>query len=96
MDRASTEGHVYNVCTGASTEIRDLATMIAGILGVSAAITYGPRRAGEIQVSVGDPSASRHELGFATLTALQEGLARTLLAIPDPNKSLGKYKPKEQ
>ncbi len=81
MDRASTEGHVYNVCTGASTEIRDLATMIAGILGVWAAITYGPRRAGEIQVSVGDPSASRHELGFATLTALQEGLARTLLAI---------------
>ena len=80
MGRASTEGPVYNVCTGRSTTIYDLAGTIAGILGVPAEITSGPPRAGEIRVSLGDPSAAQHELGFSALTTLGEGLARTLVA----------------
>ncbi len=78
MERAGTDGRVYNVCTGRSTTIGELAGTIAGILGAPAEIVFGPPRAGEIRVSLGDPSSVRRELGFEARTALEEGLARTL------------------
>ncbi len=81
MERAGTDGRVYNVCTGRSTTIGELAGTIAGILGAPAEIVFGPPRAGEIRVSLGDPSSVRRELGFEARTALEEGLARTLGAM---------------
>ena len=80
LARAGTDAPVFNVCTGRSTTIRDLAAAVAGVLGIAPEIAYGPPRAGEIRTSLGDPSAARRELGFAAETELRDGLARTLAA----------------
>ncbi|MDI3306867.1 MAG: NAD-dependent epimerase/dehydratase family protein [Acetobacteraceae bacterium] len=81
MSRASTAGRAYNVCTGRSTTIRDLADMIGRILGRRAEITFGPPRAGEIRVSLGDPTAARRDLGFEAQTWLEDGLVQTLASL---------------
>jgi UDP-glucose 4-epimerase len=69
---------VFNVCTGRATSVVDIARMIAGLCGVTAAIEFQPARAGEARVSLGDPTRAAAVLGIATSTSLPDGLARLL------------------
>jgi UDP-glucose 4-epimerase len=69
---------VFNVCTGRSTSVLQLAQTIARLCGAAPEIAYGPPRAGEIRVSLGDPSAAATALGLRAETLLADGLARTL------------------
>jgi UDP-glucose 4-epimerase len=81
MERASTEGHVYNVCTGRRTSILELVQTIAGILGTTVAPNFGPARAADIRASLGDPLRAREALKFEAETDLRTGLAMTLAAL---------------
>ena len=69
---------VYNVCTGRSTSIVDLAHTIAGLCGIAADISFAPPRAGEIRVSLGSPAKLKAELGIDCHTAIADGLRVTL------------------
>jgi UDP-glucose 4-epimerase len=71
-------GPVLNVCTGRATSVVDIAHMIAGLCGVTAAIEFQPARAGEARVSLGDPARAAAMLGVAAKTSLHDGLARLL------------------
>lgn len=81
MERASTEGHVYNVCTGRRTSILELVQTIAGILGTTVTPNFGPARAADIRASLGDPLQAREALKFEAETDLRTGLAMTLAAL---------------
>ncbi|HEV2676027.1 MAG TPA: NAD-dependent epimerase/dehydratase family protein [Aliidongia sp.] len=69
---------VYNVCTGRSTSVVDLARTIAGLCGIDAEITFATPRAGEIRVSLGAPDKLRSELGIDCRTEIADGLRATL------------------
>jgi len=69
---------LYNVCTGRSTSVVDLAHIIAGLCGIRAEITFAAPRAGEIRVSLGSPDRLKTELGVDCRTEIAEGLRATL------------------
>jgi len=69
---------IYNVCTGRSTSVIDLAHTIAGLCGTQADISFAPARAGEIRVSLGSPAKLKSELGIDCRTAIADGLRATL------------------
>jgi UDP-glucose 4-epimerase len=80
MRRTTSGAHVYNLCTGRSTTILELAATIASVLGVRPDISFAPERQGDIRVSCGDPSRAEAELGFVPGTSLAQGLMTTLSA----------------
>lgn len=69
---------VFNICTGRTTTVVQLAQTIAELAGVEAEIAYGPARTGDIRESVGDPSAVKAAFGFSADTLLKDGLRETL------------------
>jgi UDP-glucose 4-epimerase len=69
---------VYNVCTGRSTSVVDLAHTIADLCGIQADIIFAVPRAGEIRVSLGSPAKLKAELGIECHTPIAEGLRKTL------------------
>ncbi len=72
---------LYNVCTGRSTSVVDLAQTIAGLCGIRAEISFAPPRAGEIRVSLGSPDRLKTELGVACRTEIADGLRATLASL---------------
>lgn len=69
---------VYNVCTGQSTSIGDLAQVIVERCRSGSAVVHVPGRIGDIRVSLGDPQSCRQQLGFSASVALAEGVSRTV------------------
>jgi len=78
MTRPLATPAVFNVCTGRSTTVLELARTIGDILGRPAEIRHGPARTGDIRVSLGDPAALAAAFGFQPETRLADGLRRTL------------------
>ena len=72
---------VYNVCTGRSTSVVDLAHTIAGLCGIAADISFATPRAGEIRVSLGSPAKLKAELGIECRTEIADGLRATLESL---------------
>ena len=72
---------VFNICTGRSTTVRQLAETIAEIKGVALNVDLQPERSGDIRVSLGDPGKAKDCFGFAAETPLADGLRRTLAAV---------------
>ncbi|MGV6848745.1 MAG: NAD-dependent epimerase/dehydratase family protein [Marinibacterium sp.] len=68
----------YNVCTGRSCSINDLAGVLARVRGHSVPVDYAPPRANEILHSRGSASAASADLGFAPKWSLEDGLAETV------------------
>jgi len=78
MRRLPPESPVFNVCTGRSTSILDLAATIGALCGRAPQIDFAPPRAGEIRASLGDPARLAAALGVTAATSLRDGLAKTL------------------
>jgi UDP-glucose 4-epimerase len=72
---------IYNVCTGRSTSVVDLAQIIAGLCGIAPDITFAPPRAGEIRASLGSPARLKAELGVECRTPIADGLRATLASL---------------
>jgi UDP-glucose 4-epimerase len=68
-----------NISTGTETNIVDLADAL------ELQYDFQPGRPGEIARSRLDPSAAQAAFGWRASTPLQEGLRRTLAAVPSPN-----------
>jgi UDP-glucose 4-epimerase len=69
---------VFNVCTGRSTSVLELAQTIGRTCGRQPEIDFAPPRSGDIKASVGDPAGATAALGFTAGVELAEGLARML------------------
>jgi dTDP-L-rhamnose 4-epimerase len=69
-------GHeVYNVASGTSTTILELATRLRGLMGSDSPIEItGAYRLGDVRHSVADTRRAHRELGFTAVTALDDGL----------------------
>lgn len=79
MGAASLEAPVSNVCSGRPVTINELAQALACVSGRKADIRYLPARAGDIRISIGDPTRARALLDLPEAISLEQGLA-TLLA----------------
>jgi len=71
-DRIGAE--VINVCSGVATSTLELAQMIRVLSDSSGDITFGPRRAGDVERSVLDPG----QAALGPTTDLRDGLRRTV------------------
>ncbi len=70
--------HIYNLCTGHSISINELADLMGQIAGITIKKEYAPSRAGEILVSCGDPSKALKTLGLQPRTPLKQGLCELM------------------
>ena len=80
-DREMCGSAVYNVCTGRSTSIRELAATMSHIFGLALESERGPARLGEVQHSRGDPTKAEAELGYSAKVELEAGLSSLLATI---------------
>jgi UDP-glucose 4-epimerase len=78
MRAATTSALVFNVCTGKTTSVLDLAQSMAELCGTELVARWRPARCGDVRISIGDPRRAVERLGFTAQTALSEGLAITL------------------
>jgi UDP-glucose 4-epimerase len=77
MTRAAVEpgAEVFNVCTGHSISVLDLARAVLIAAGRNAdAIRHAPPRPGDIRLSQGDPTTAATALGLRAETGLRDGL----------------------
>lgn len=68
-------GRVFNVGSGASVSIRELADTAARVAGRPATLDRRPPRAGDLRHSRADTSAAARDLGFRVGIPLDQGLA---------------------
>jgi UDP-glucose 4-epimerase len=73
-------GQVYNVGTGSSTSVLQLAAELNKLLGKQLVPEHGPPRAGDVRHSQADVSRARRDLGYEPTVSFAEGLRRTLEA----------------
>ncbi len=71
-------GRVYNVGTGRSVTVLDLAAALNKLLGTALPVQHGPPRAGDVRHSRADITRARRELGYEPSVSFEEGLRRTL------------------
>jgi nucleoside-diphosphate-sugar epimerase len=70
-------GELCNVARGRSVSLNELATTLAGVLGVKPNVEHGPARPGDILHSSADTSRARELLGFQPAFDLKTGLKKT-------------------
>ncbi|WP_254547475.1 NAD-dependent epimerase/dehydratase family protein [Halomarina pelagica] len=68
-------GEAYNVGTGRSVSILDLARLVADLTDGESDVTHVDPRPGDIEASRADISKARRELGYEPSVGLQDGLA---------------------
>ena len=78
MQRRLGGASVFNVSTGHSTSVLDLARIIAELAGATLQARHLPRRIGEIRHSAGDPRHMREVLELGVPVPLRTGLGRLL------------------
>lgn len=81
MQNQQGEASVYNVCTGQSTSIAQLAKTLSLVAGTNVNIEHQAARAGDISTSLGDPSRTKKRYGIQAEVGLGEGLTFTLNAL---------------
>lgn len=68
---------VFNLCTGVETTLLGLAGEIDAVAGRGATqVIHAPARAGDIRMSLGDPTAAVQSLGFLAQTDIATGLGQ--------------------
>lgn len=81
MDNQKGEASVYNICTGQSTSITQLAQTLSVISGQPVEIEYAGARQGDIAVSLGDPTKTETRYRFRAEIDLGKGLRTTFEAV---------------
>lgn len=67
-------GRAYNVGTGDSVEIRELADLIRTVTGTDAGVVHTDARPGDVERSEADAARARRELGWEATVSLVDGL----------------------
>ncbi len=71
------DGGVFNVGTGKETSVVELYERCREVAGSEAGAEQAPARLGELQRSFLDPARAAHDLGFAAMVELEDGLRAT-------------------
>jgi UDP-glucose 4-epimerase len=66
--------HVFNLCRGIGITVEELASHFETLFDAKIEKTYAKQRAGDIEISIGDPTAAENFFGIQAKTTLQEGL----------------------
>ncbi|OYR81081.1 hypothetical protein DJ84_13920 [Halorubrum ezzemoulense] len=74
----NTVGKAYNVGTGESVTIRELAELIQDITDTDSDIVHTDARTGDIEHSKADISKAKAELGYEPTVSLRDGLEQTI------------------
>jgi UDP-glucose 4-epimerase len=64
----------FNVCTGKTTSLLELAAALGRVFDRTPDIKFGEPRMGDIRESLGNPSVAERQLGFRAQTSLEQGL----------------------
>ncbi|WP_299178761.1 NAD-dependent epimerase/dehydratase family protein [uncultured Neptuniibacter sp.] len=83
------EASVFNVCTGLSTSIEQLAKTLSMVAGVEVDIRYETARTGDIAISLGDPGKAMNRFQLKQRVALGDGLQFTVEALKDKLQRTG-------
>lgn len=83
MGNLKSEAKVFNVCTGQTTSIGQLAWVLSIVAGVNAEVRYEPARRGDISTSLGDPKKAAKHTGLGAHMELGTGLKVTLEALQE-------------
>ncbi|MFT5506314.1 MAG: UDP-glucose 4-epimerase, partial [Gammaproteobacteria bacterium] len=79
---------IYNVCTGESVSINQLARSIMSILNINLPTVHQPTRKGDIRGFVGDPSLAGRYLGVSTRYRLAERLYHLIKHEQEMNSAI--------
>lgn len=71
-------GGTYNIGTGVSTSIEDLAALCARLHGHDVSVRHGQAIGGEVRASVLDAALAAEQLGWGPKWALEDGIRETL------------------
>jgi UDP-glucose 4-epimerase len=74
MRQESASASVFNVCTGRTTSLLELAAAIGRVFGRTPEIAFAEPRVGDIRSSLGNPAMTRGMLGFSAKFSIEEGL----------------------
>lgn len=80
LQAADISAPVANVCTGQPTSVLGLAETLKSMTGSPGEIAFGPARAGDIRVSIGNPDLAILRMRTRAEVSLEEGLRRLLRA----------------
>ncbi|SMH61892.1 NAD-dependent epimerase/dehydratase family protein [Azospirillum agricola] len=78
MERRGLGAPVYNLCTGRATSLVMLLEVLQELCGARVPRRHSPARAGDIRVSIGDPSLMRATFDTVCQVGLLQGLSATL------------------
>lgn len=76
----SVEGSV-NICTGEKTQIKDIVSKIAALLGKKDSVKFLPDSLSQPQMILGDNTRLKEEVGFTPKISLDAGLKKILEAL---------------
>jgi UDP-glucose 4-epimerase len=74
MGQETPGASVFNICTGKTTSLVELAVAIGRVFGRTPQIAFGEARVGDIRESLGNPAAAERALGFSAKISIEEGL----------------------
>jgi UDP-glucose 4-epimerase len=83
-DAPDASGNVYNVGTGRTVSVVELVAALNRELGTDLPPTFGPPRSGDVKFSRADISRTRADLGYEPEVGFEDGLRRTVEAMPRP------------
>jgi nucleoside-diphosphate-sugar epimerase len=78
MRAKKTKGEVVNICNGKNYSINQMFEMINQILGKNIKATHGPKRAGDVRLTLGNPNLAKKVLGFKAKIDFKQGLEKTI------------------
>ena len=86
MSRATENAEIYNVCTGLSTSILQLAKTLFAVSGTTPEIDFKAARSGDIFTSLGQPKKAQTGLNIEAKVELGKGLKMTVSALSIENR----------
>jgi len=86
-------GHIFNLCSGTSTTVKDVAHRIATFTGARSNVLVGtrPHIPGEMWTTSGDPDRARRVLEWSPRVPLDDGLRRTIAWFKERAAGFAEY-----
>jgi len=69
---------IFNVCTGKTHTLTDIANIMAELYGVKANFDFQPARTGDIRHSCGNPDKLLSAVSIPAMRSVKDGLAEML------------------
>jgi len=78
MKKDKTTGEVLNICNGKKYSINQMFEMLCNIMDKDINPSHGPKRAGDVRLTLGNPSKAKKLLEFKAQVNFKQGLKKTV------------------